>query len=139
MLPPPHHVKQFSAMCSPFTMLVSCTPCLLPHFFVLIIVQMNESLYDNIVTVDKYVLRRTTKKYSERSNASQQRPLDRLWRKAFTGSLEMTRNFLSSTVNRGEKQSVYGMPCFELCWARQHDEENLCKIPLARVLQRHDF
>ena len=46
----------------------------------------------------------------------------------YFGSLEMARNFLSPMVNRGEKQSVYGMLCFEmwrLRWARQHDKENL--------------
>ena len=45
----PHPIRQFSAMCSPFMILVSCTTCLLLDFFVLIVVQMNESLYDNIV------------------------------------------------------------------------------------------
>ena len=64
---------------------------------------MNVSLHDNIV-VDKSVLRRTTKKYSVRNNAGQQRSLDRLWRKAFAGSLEMARNFLASKVNRGENR-----------------------------------
>ena len=73
---PPHKTIQ-CYMCSLFIMPVSCVTCLLLDFFVLIIVQMNESLHDNIV-VDKYVLRRTTKKYSVRNNASQQRSLDRL-------------------------------------------------------------
>ena len=31
----------------------------------------------------------------------------------YFGSLEMARNFLSSKVNRGEIQGVYGMPCLE--------------------------
>ena len=42
-------------------------------------------------------------------------------------------------VNRGETQGVYAMSCFELCWARQHDKENLRKILLARKLQRQEF
>ena len=111
----PHPVEQFTAICSPFIMLVSCMTCLLFDFFGLITVQMNESLYDNRVNnilykqypldlkkknVDKYVLRRTTKKYSvgvtpvnnDHSTDYEARPIP--W---FT--TEMARNFLSSKVN----------------------------------------
>lgn len=49
------------------------------------------------------------------------------------------------SVIKGEskrKTGAYEMPWFEiwrLCWARQHDKENLRKMLPARVLQRHDF
>ena len=139
-------------MCSPFIMLDSCITCLWFDFFALIIVQIHESPYDNIV---KSILIRTTKddkKVSVRNNVSQQRSLDPATMKEglywFTG---MARSFLSSKVNRGEKQGVYGMPCFELCWARQHDKENLkicerffwpeyCKGTISRILRlEHSF